>query len=119
MKNKINRFKFLVILISMCVILSLKSGNVYAYTLKNEELYCKSDIAMDLDSGVILFGKNNNEKIYPASTTKILTAILTIENLELDKKVIVSKNAYYSTPYGSSVMGVKADEIFNVCKLSN
>ena len=55
-----------------------------------EYLYCKNDILMDLDSGNILYGKNIDERIYPASTTKILTAILTIENLDLkDRKSVV------------------------------
>ena len=41
----------------------------------------------------ILWGENEHEKCYPASTTKILTAILAIENLPLEKIVTVPKAA--------------------------
>lgn len=93
---------------------TLFTGYTFASSLDETTLNCKYDIVMDIDSENILYGKNIEEKLYPASTTKILTAILTIESLDLDKKVIVSDNAFNSTPYGSSVMGVKAGEIFTV-----
>ncbi len=91
--------------------------NIYGSTSSSLDLNCNSAIAMDFDSGSILYGKDMNKKIYPASTTKILTAILTIENLDLDKKVIVSSTSVDSTPDGSSVMGVKQGEIFTIEEL--
>lgn len=95
----------------------VSTSNLIASTLDPNELYCFSDIAIDLDTGNLLYGKNETEKIYPASTTKILTAILTIENMDLTTKITVSQNAVNATPYGSSVMGVKAGEIFTVEQL--
>ena len=89
-------------------------NNICASILSYEELYCKNDMVMDLDSGNILYAKNENEKIYPASTTKILTAILALENLNLSDIVIVSQNSYNLIPYESSVMGVKVGEIYTV-----
>ena len=40
----------------------------------------KSTIVMDIDSGRILYEKNINEKLLIASTTKIMTCIITLEN---------------------------------------
>lgn len=82
--------------------------SAYAISNIDEKLYCQNDIVVDIDSGKILYEKNGKDKLYPASTTKILTAILAIENLDLNDEITVYKTAVYSTPYGSSVMGVKA-----------
>lgn len=48
-------------------------------------------ILMDLNSSQILYEKNSNEKLYPASTTKIMTAILAIELGNLDDVVTIDK----------------------------
>lgn len=80
----------------------------------NLTLHCNSNLLMDAESGNVLFEKNGYSKIYPASTTKILTTIIVLDNLSLDEKVIVSKNVVDSIPIGSSVMGVKAEEMFSV-----
>jgi serine-type D-Ala-D-Ala carboxypeptidase (penicillin-binding protein 5/6) len=51
-------------------------------------------IIMEYDSGKILWEKNSNEKLYPASTTKIMTGIVAIENVaDLNEIVIISRNA--------------------------
>ena len=57
------------------------------------ELYAKSAVLMDGDSGRILFEKNGHEAMANASTTKILTCILALEHCDLDSTVTVSANA--------------------------
>lgn len=52
-----------------------------------------SAILTDLSSGKVLYEKNSNEKMYPASLTKVLTAIIVLEHCKLDEIVIVSENA--------------------------
>ena len=47
----------------------------------------RSAILMDADSGAILYAKGIDEKHFPASTTKIMTCLLAIENSELDEMV--------------------------------
>ena len=51
-------------------------------------------------SGRILYERNIDEKVFPASITKLLTAILVVENCELDEIVTVSENAVRSVPSG-------------------
>ena len=65
-------------------------------------------VVMDYDSGNILYSKEINQKVYPASTTKILTAILVIEKMDLNTAVVVSKNAVDSTPYRKFCNGSKS-----------
>lgn len=59
--------------------------------LDNTNLYAQSVILIDVDTGRVLFSKHASEKLYPASMTKIMTAMLAIENLELDQTVTISK----------------------------
>ncbi len=60
-----------------------------------------SAIAMDLDNGRVLYGYNIDSEKLIASTTKIMTAIVAIENGELDKKIIVSDIIYEA--FGSAL----------------
>ena len=57
---------------------------------KVNAISASSAIAMDLDTGRVLYGYNLNEKNLIASTTKIMTAIIAIENGELDKKIKIT-----------------------------
>lgn len=103
-----------IIIICMYLYILIICNNVFASNLSDENLFCNNAILMDLDSGNVLYGKNEDDKIFPASTTKILTAILALENLNLNDKITVSQNAVNMIPIESSVMGVKAGEIYTV-----
>ena len=54
----------------------------------------------ETETGRILYERNADEKIYPASLTKLMTAILVVENCELDEIVTISENAVLSVPTG-------------------
>lgn len=64
------------------------------------EVASTSAILVESSTGKILYEKNAYEKMYPASTTKVLTAILVLENCDLDEMATVSHNAIYSLPNG-------------------
>lgn len=94
------------------------SNNIFASSNDNDlKLYCNGDILVDNDSGAVLYGKNAYSKVYPASTTKVMTAILVLEKLDPSTSVVASKNAVYSTPIGSSAINVKVGEVFTVEQL--
>ena len=69
---------------------------------------------MKIKVGNILYEKNSNEKLYPASTTKIMTAILAIENCDLSEKATVSQEAVDSVPSGYTNAGLIPGETFTV-----
>lgn len=54
----------------------------------------------ETNTGRILYERASEEKIYPASITKLMTAILVVEHCELDEIVTVSENAVRSVPSG-------------------
>ncbi len=53
----------------------------------------RSAALIDLQTGTLLGGYNQNVRIYPASTTKVLTAILVLEQAEMDEMVTISRQA--------------------------
>lgn len=81
------------------------------------QVYSKGAILMDSSTGRILYGKNQNEKLYPASTTKILTAILAIEKCNLTDKITASNTAIMSIPPGYSTAAIQQDESLTVQEL--
>lgn len=68
-----------------------------------------SAAVMDLDTGTFLYSKNAQEKQYPASTTKILTTLLLVENCDLDDTITFSE-IVYAVEEGSSHLGIKPGE---------
>ncbi len=71
-------------------------------------------ILTDAKSGVVLYEKNAYTRAYPASTTKVMTAILALENGNLDDVVPVSFNAVNSISYDSSKAGLFEGESFTL-----
>lgn len=81
------------------------------------EISAGAAILIDSASEKIIYSKNESEKMYPASTTKILTAILTIENCNLDEVVTVPYEAIASIPSGYSVAALQVGEQLTVEQL--
>ena len=81
-------FIFLIIL-SIC----LPRQICAAEQKENLKLYAKAAVLMDADSGRVLYGKNPEEVLPMASTTKIMTCILALEYGNLDEEVEVSAYA--------------------------
>jgi len=61
----------------------------------------EAGIVMDADSGAVLFGQNIHVQKAPASITKILTALVVIENSSLDDTITFSHDAVYNVENGS------------------
>ncbi len=72
---------------------------------------------MDMNTGRVLYEKSADEKIYPASTVKIMTALLALENLSLEDEITASETAVAATPSGVTVMGIVEGEKLTVRQL--
>ena len=77
MKNKKLIVSFLIVFIVQIFL-----GNMSFALENNIEISAPSAILIESKTGRILYEKNSEEKRYPASTTKIMTALLTLENVE-------------------------------------
>ena len=79
----------------------------------------KAAILVEVSTGRIIYEKRSTEKMWPASTTKIMTAILTIEKCNLDDMVTVSESAIGDIPSGYVTCDLQVGEEISVRDLLN
>lgn len=77
-------------------------------------LVSRNIVLMDADSGEVLYGSNADQKCYPASTTKLLTGLLTVENCALSDTVVFSQNSVDSIEYGDANASISEGEELTV-----
>ncbi len=87
----------------------------------NSDLTIDSEacILIDADFGKVLYEKNSSKRLYPASTTKVMTAILTVENCNLQDNVTVSYWAINSVPPTYTMGYIKEGQVLTVEELLN
>ena len=107
MKRILSIFLCLTLILGFC-----PGQTAYAAAEWPSEISISSDggILMDINSGAVLFEKNSHEPYYPASITKILTALIVIENCGLDETVTFSNTAVNSLEPNSSILGARAGD---------
>ena len=76
-----------------CLVLTVKT--VYA---AEPNVAAQAAVLMDMDSGRVLWGKNEEQPMSMASTTKIMTAIIALERCDMNDTVTVGKNAVLAPP---------------------
>ena len=90
-KNIVNAVKILIKTMTVLVILFTFFAN-FSYAFE-PYITARSAVIYDRKADKILYEKNAHEKRPPASTTKVMTGILTIELSSLNEEVVISKNA--------------------------
>lgn len=104
-----NSFKcFILFLILSCLILTPCIAVDAEVNSNNLDLHANCLLLLEKNTGDILYEKNAYEKMYPASTTKIMTAILVLENCYLNEIVEVSASSISAVPATYSLSGLKA-----------
>lgn len=98
------------IVFSFILVFSYCNNSVYANT-KKLDINARSYVVLDRKSKKILIGKNEYNKVKMASTTKIMTATVILENCNLNDIVTVSKKAGGT---GGSRLGLKANDKISV-----
>lgn len=83
-------------------------------TIKEPDINSRACVVIDRKTNIILFGKNENSKKKMASTTKIMTATIIIENYNLSDTVTISKKAAGT---GGSRLGLKTGDKITVLDL--
>lgn len=78
------------------------------------ELTAQAGIVMDVDTGAVLFEKNMDARMYPASITKVMTALVVLENCDLNDKVTFSHDAVYNVDTGSSNAQIEEGDVLSV-----
>ncbi len=73
-------------------------------------IYSESGIVMDMDTGAILYAKNIDDQHYPASITKVATALIALENYKMDETVTFTWDDISFLEYGDAHIGIKENE---------
>ena len=118
MSNK-KQFKIILLLFFLVLFILIPFSYVFSAEDVSKELGLTADsyILLDNKTNKVLCNKNENEKMYPASTTKIVTALLTLENCNLDDTVTASYDAVMSIPEGYSSANIQIGEQLTVEQL--
>lgn len=107
------RLKYLLIFVFLTLIITSIPNITFA--IDKPTISAPNGVLMDYETGQILFDKNAHTQTYPASTTKVMTAILVLENANLNDRVTIDYDLYVD---GSSMYLLKG-ESFTVEELLN
>lgn len=77
----------------LAAVLLVPTSGSAAVSRRTPELTARAAIIIDNDKNAVLYSKNPHLKLPPASTTKVMTALLAFERLPLDKTVFISRRA--------------------------
>ena len=91
----------------------------FAFNSNAIESIAKTALLIDLSTGEVLLDKNSDEKTYPSSMTKIMTALMAFEKikdgtLSMDQEFLISKKAW---KMGGSKMFIEVDKKVKVSDL--
>lgn len=116
MRNKF-LFILLTLYLGLCQITSLYAEELYELAPSREKPAYSADsvVVMDVSTGAILYSSAGDEILYPASITKIMTALLVLEHThDLDERVEFSDRAVFSIPRNSSHISMDVGETLSV-----
>ncbi len=102
--------KLKIILLFFMIIICANSA-VFASSVN---INAEAAILVELSTGRIIYEKNSKKQMYPASTTKMLTAILTLENCNLTDMVTVRESALNNIPNGYVTCNLQVGEELSI-----
>ena len=117
MKNIFKKFiSFYLISTFFVTMLTSFSYSEAIWPTYDKDIFSKSAISLDADSGVILFEKNIHNKMYPASLVKVMTAVVTFDNVSnLNETVNFTYNAVTKDiDRNSTTIGASAGDTLSV-----
>ena len=105
------KFSILAVVAVALSLFSPLTQSTEAEAKKKPSISADSGIVMDIQSGTILYEKNMDKKQYPASITKVMTALLAIENSSMDEIVTFSKSALNLESGASNINIVEGEKL--------
>lgn len=96
------------------MILNILAVTMTAYAAEEPVLNSKAGIVMNADTGEVLWSKDDKTTYYPASITKVMTALLVMENCKMDEVVTFSKAATTNLESGATTAQISAGDKLTV-----
>jgi serine-type D-Ala-D-Ala carboxypeptidase (penicillin-binding protein 5/6) len=115
LKLRVNKWCYFLILLLFTIHFSLSAS--YA-----EDINARAAVVMDASTGAILYAKNPDLRCPPASTTKLMTAIVAIERADIYDIVTISRNASRTPPHKVGFKEgdkVTVEELLNAALISS
>lgn len=85
-----------------------------AFAEDRPRVISEAAVLIDGNTGQVLYDKNMNQRMQPASITKILTGLLAVENGDLAENITVSHDAVFSIERGSSNIALQEGEVITL-----
>ncbi len=119
--KKLKKFFVVLIIIMLCNFFSVSFCSTLSENTEvlNSEITSEAVLIMESTTGKVVYERNGYQQRYPASTTKILTGILAIENCNLSETATASEFAIRSIPSGYSTANIQIGETLTVKDLLN
>ena len=116
---KTNRFFSVFLLLALLVSLFVTPT---ASALEDPDIQAGAALLMDANTGAVVYAKNEHQEMYPASLTKIMTALLVFEAIEdgkltLDTEVTAMETAFTGLSSDGSSANIKVGEVMTVEQL--
>ena len=114
---------FLTLVLSLCLVPFASATGDDGPTLPEDpDILAKAALLMDVETGTVVYAKNEHEELYPASLTKIMTALLTLEaidegKLTMDQELTATASALEGLASDGSSAGIKVGETMSVRNL--
>ena len=77
-------------------------------------IYGDAGIVMDAETGAVLYGKNIDQQEYPASITKLLTALLAFEYCDMTEDVVITAESLTCLGSGYASIGLKEGNVISM-----
>lgn len=106
--------KKIIAIINILILILIIAFSKTVYATNEPTIYSEGAVLIEASTGNVLYEKNSNEKLYPASTTKILTAIIALEKCSLDESATASKTAIYTIPSGYAIADIQVGEKYTI-----
>ncbi|MFT4146973.1 MAG: serine hydrolase [Mobilitalea sp.] len=118
--REFKNYKYIWIILCLVAVFSVfsRSQTVEA-KVQPPKVSAHAYVVMDANSGEILFSENRNKRIYPASTVKLMTAIVVMENQKLSSKIKIESSVLNKIPGSAAKIGLKAGNTYSVEQLLN
>lgn len=113
-KRIITKLLVLIFLFNSLFICNYQTAQAADYWPAGVDVAAESAIIMEQETGTVLYSKNMDDVHFPASITKIMTALVVLENCKLDETVKFSAEAVYGTELGSSSIARDVNEEMTV-----
>lgn len=109
---------FLVYLLTFILLSGfLPTQEIQAASMKMPAVHAHAYVIMDANSGKTLFSYNANKKIYPASTVKLMTALVTLDKLSTSKKITITSSMLSQVPKDAAKLNLKSGSTYSVSSL--